>query len=229
MLVSTLSATAEQIRSQQKAKEIALKQKLEEAQKIAEMVRAARMPAAQFHSGSILTPAPAPPPRSPAQAGIDIKAIATDHLDVEKLRREARDKQLKEKADELQKRTAEARRMDYLTRAIREAERTKVDALRATVIAETAEQIAAVNEAIDEKSRKAQADYAKLQPKLDAIRPVVNAMLEAVAIKRAAEYKAQKVSGPGTRMPPPPSTRALATPFKFDVSVCHQSRSAEQG
>jgi translation initiation factor 3 subunit A len=122
------------------------------------------------------------------------KKMAEEHLDQAALQRAVQEKLLKAKEEEAKKRVEQARRVDYLVRALREAERAKVEALLASTLEADAAYVAAFNSSTLARKRAVYDTAMKIKASIARMLPYADDFEEAVLVKRREEYAKSKVS-----------------------------------
>jgi translation initiation factor 3 subunit A len=132
-----------------------------------------------------------------AQAGdaqLDVAKLAAKHLDQAALQRAVNEKLLKAREEENRKRAEQARRVDYLVRALRETERAKLDVLLKATLEADAAYVAKYN-ADNLAARRATFDGATaIKGKIGRMLPYAEEFESRVLAKRQELYAVQKVS-----------------------------------
>jgi hypothetical protein len=150
-----------------------------------------------------------------AQAGeaqVDLAKLAAKHLDQAALQRALNEKLLKAKDEETRKRAEQARRVDYLVRAIRETERPKLETLLRSTLDGDAAYVAKFN-ADNLASRRSTFDVATaMKSKITRILPYARTFEEGVKAKREEAYLTQKVRRRRRSISVPNGTRTRTRP-----------------
>ena len=109
--------------------------------------------------------------------------------------RDVHDKAAKAKEEEVKRRAEQSRRIDYLTRALREAERPKVDALAAAAAAEDASFVDSTAEAMLARARARHEAAVTAKARLARIDPFRVSFEASVLARRHTAAAAERVSG----------------------------------
>ncbi len=132
-----------------------------------------------------------------AQAGeaqIDISKLAAKHLDQAALQRALNEKLLRAREEDNKKRAEQARRVDYLVRALRETERPKVEAYLKVALDRTSAHIAEYNKReLDRETAKFQSREA-MKASLARISPYAADFERQVMRKREEAHRILRVS-----------------------------------
>jgi translation initiation factor 3 subunit A len=121
------------------------------------------------------------------------RKLAEEHHDQAALQRAVQEKVMKAKDKEAKERVEQARRVDYLVRALREAERPKVDALLAATLQTDELYVRSYNETQLERKRAVHDEAMRVKARIARMLPYSDAFEEAVLVKRRAEYAKQQV------------------------------------
>lgn len=122
------------------------------------------------------------------------RKLAEQHHDQAALQRAVQEKVMKAKAKEAKERVEQARRVDYLVRALREAERPKIESTLAATLEADATYVRTWNEAQLSKKRAIYDAAMKVKASIARMLPYSEAFEEAVLAKRKLEYAKQQVS-----------------------------------
>ena len=122
------------------------------------------------------------------------RKLAEEHHDQAALQRAVQEKVMKAKDKEAKERVEQARRVDYLVRALREAERPKVEALLATALQTDELYVRTYNETQLTRKRAVHDEAMRVKARIARMLPYSDAFEEAVLVKRQAEYAKQQVS-----------------------------------
>jgi hypothetical protein len=189
-------------------------------------------PPALFHP-----PPPPPPPRLPFQNAqylsqdiTKLEAAARRNLDLSKLQQEARENELKARQEENRRKVEHSRKVDYLVRATRDAERAKVAERLPRAIEERERFVAEHNAKVEAVNAKRVRDYTAIQAQLPAMRPRIEAFVATLLAQRRADHDAAKVRFffnrllPPTPPPPPLSIRLCCSLGHRRPYGAHSSR-----
>jgi len=122
------------------------------------------------------------------------RKLAEQHHDQAALQRAVQEKVMKAKDKEAKERVEQARRVDYLVRALREAERPKVEALLAATLQADELYVRSYNEGQLSKRRAVHDEAMRVKARIARMLPYSDAFEETVLVKRQAEYAKQQVS-----------------------------------
>ncbi len=139
----------------------------------------------------------------PGKSAKDLQAMASAHMDMATLQAQAQDRARKELETETRQRTEQARRVDYLIRALREAEQPKIKAFLSTLQASQEAHVRAHNDAVLARARKQFDDAVALKSSLAKMMPFVGDFEARVMAKRVEQHASTRVSA--ARPPPHPS------------------------
>lgn len=123
----------------------------------------------------------------------DLEAAAAAHMDMATLQAQALERARKEQETENRRRTEQARRVDYLIRALREAERPKIEAHLKTVQTEQEGHVRTYNEGTLARARKQWDDALAMKSSMSKIMPHVEAYEAKIMKARAEMHNATKV------------------------------------
>ena len=115
-------------------------------------------------------------------------------VDRKALEAEVRGKAAKAKEEEAKRRTEQVRRLDYLTRAVREAERARVEAFAASAVAGDVEYVAAAQAAAIAKAKARHEAAVSVKSRVVRMTPYMEAFEEAVEARRRKAAAADLVS-----------------------------------
>lgn len=127
----------------------------------------------------------------------DLEAAAAAHLDMATLQAQALERARKEQDAENRRRTEQARRVDYLIRALREAERPKIDAHLKVVQTEQEAHVRAFNEGTLARARKQWEDAMAMKSSMSKIMPHVETYEAKIMKAREEQHNATKVRTTG--------------------------------
>ena len=142
------------------------------------------------------------------------RKLAEEHHDQAALQRAVQEKVMKAKDKEAKERVEQARRVDYLVRALREAERPKVEALLSATLQAEELFVRTYNETQLSRKRAVHDEAMRVKARIARMLPYSETFEEVVLAKRQAEYAKQQVSY-SARLHPcarshPPRVRASA-------------------
>ena len=123
-----------------------------------------------------------------------LKKMAKDHLDQAALQRAVQEKVLKAKEEETKRRMDQARRVEYLVRALREAEKPKLDAMISSTMEDDALYVTQFHASNLERKRSIYEAAMKVKSRIAKMVAHADAFEEAVLIKRREAYEKVKVS-----------------------------------
>jgi hypothetical protein len=138
--------------------------------------------------------------RLAAIIGLDVDHMGPDELakmDRAALEQQAREIALKARDDELKRRTEQAKRVDYLVRALRETERPKAEAASRQLYEQITSVATVYNENTLAEALEKRATAAALKSSLSKMVPHVDSWEDRVLEARRAVYDAEKVSHGG--------------------------------
>lgn len=130
------------------------------------------------------------------QAGekqVDLEKLAAKHLDQAALQRAVQEKLLKAKEEETRRRAEQARKVDYLVRALREAESTKVQALLQATLASEKAYVEEYNTSNLNKKRSTFETAMAVKGKITRMVPAAEAFEERIMKRRREQYLQKKV------------------------------------
>jgi hypothetical protein len=123
-----------------------------------------------------------------------LKKMAKDHLDQAALQRAVQEKVLKAKEEETKRRVDQARRVEYLVRALREAEKPKLDAMISSTMEDDALYVTQFHANNLERKRAIYEAAMKVKSRIARMVAHADAFEEAVLVKRREAYEKIKVS-----------------------------------
>lgn len=123
-----------------------------------------------------------------------LKKMAKDHLDQAALQRAVQEKVLKAKEEETKRRVDQARRVEYLVRALREAEKPKLDAMISSTMEDDALYVTQFHSNNLERKRAIYEAAMKVKSRIARMVAHADAFEEAVLVKRREAYEKIKVS-----------------------------------
>jgi translation initiation factor 3 subunit A len=121
------------------------------------------------------------------------RKLAEEHHDQAALQRAVQEKVMKAKDKEAKERVEQARRVDYLVRALREAERPKVEALLSATLQAEELFVRTYNETQLSRKRAVHDEAMRVKARIARMLPYSETFEEVVLAKRQAEYAKQQV------------------------------------
>lgn len=123
-----------------------------------------------------------------------LKKMAKDHLDQAALQRAVQEKVIKAKEEETKRRVDQARRVEYLVRALREAEKPKLDSMISSTMDEDSLYVTQFHANNLERKRAIYEAAMKVKSRIARMVVHADAFEEAVLVKRREAYEKVKVS-----------------------------------
>lgn len=124
----------------------------------------------------------------------DIDQETLRNANVEQLEHELREKQRKQREDELKRKVEQAKRLDVLVRALRETERAKVEPFQQAMNAETAAYVHDYNAATLDKAEQKHKEAMAVQKDLKRMEAEFAKFTKRILDKRLADFEAERVS-----------------------------------
>jgi translation initiation factor 3 subunit A len=126
-------------------------------------------------------------------AGLDAATVDAGGYDRDTLEKEMRDKAIKQREGEMRQRTEQAKRLDYLVRALREVERAKAEAAQASKAAADLAYVRERNAKALEAARAQHAAAMAHKEYLGKVAPYMGGVEDKVLSKRREAHEAARV------------------------------------